>query len=236
MAGFPPKDQRSQILLMLTVAAGVVGWSLWQDMPLPPLKVVGWATLRDSITATQVQLDTIEARLARVRQDVRRGAGDELDTRLAQYRSSLGLMRQLVPTSSEVADLLDDVSSRAKMRGTTLAEFNMQPTESGAPFDTKRGRIRVTGTFDQVGELLTDIASLPRIVVPYDVTLQHVTGAVSDTARSRGLLEASFGIRTYVRPVPAAGAPTAAAAPAAPAAPSAAPSPRAQPQGGGGRE
>lgn len=231
MAGFPPKDQRSQILLMLTVAAGVVGWSLWQDMPLPPLKVVGWATLRDSIVATRLQLDTLDAQLARVKQDVRRGAVGELDTRLAQYRTSLNLMRQLVPTSSEVANLVDDLSSRAKVRGATLAEINMQANESGAPFDTKRGRIRVIGTYDQIGELLADVASLPRIVVPYDVTLERATGAAADSSRGRGLLAGSFMIRTFVRSAPAGAA---AAGPVA--APAAAPAPGAQPQGGGNRE
>lgn len=218
-----PQDQRGQILLMLTVAAAVAGWVFWQGNPIPP-KVMGWAEMGDSTREMTVLADSIEERVNRVKRDMRLGQVADLDARLAQYRSSLEMTRQLVPTTSEVADLLDDVSTRTRVRGTTIREFNMQAPESSMPFDKKRGRIRLSGTYDQIAETLSDIASLSRIVAPYDLTLQPITGMGADSLQMQGQLDATFMILTYIRTVPG-GAP-AAAQPAAAEAPAAAPAPR----------
>jgi type IV pilus assembly protein PilO len=113
---------------------------------------------------------------------VAQGTVSAMERRLAQYQASLALMRQLVPSSSEVPNLLDDIASRAKMRGATFAGFTPQAVQSGSPFDTQRYRLTAAGQYDQVAEFLTDIASLPRIVVPYDVHFQRVQGSVADTA------------------------------------------------------
>jgi len=59
----------------------------------------------------------------------------------------------------------------------------------------------VYGHYDQLGEYLADVASLPRIVVPQDVTLSSAPPATAkllgDTAGA--LLLAEFTIRTFVK-------------------------------------
>src|SRR2546425_308216 len=74
----------------------------------------------------------------------------------------------------------------------------------------------INGHYDQVGEYLADIASLPRIIVPQDVALSAASPAaqklLGDTAGA--LLLAEFSIRTFVKsaappPPRAAGAPRA---------------------------
>jgi Tfp pilus assembly protein PilO len=206
-----PQDRRGQILLMLTVAAAVAAWVVWQGNPIPP-KLMGWAEMRDSIKeADSVALD-LEQKVAKVKRDVRMGTDMELDARLERYRASLALIRQLVPTTTQVADLLDGVSTRARVRGTAIAEFNMQPPESSFPYDKVRGRVRLTGTFDQIAETLADIGSLDQVVAPYDLEIQPVaSGGGADTTRQRGLLDARFMILTYVRVAPNAVVPGAAA-------------------------
>jgi Tfp pilus assembly protein PilO len=64
------------------------------------------------------------------------------------------------------------------------------------------------GRYDQIGEMLSDIGSLPRIMVPYDVRLSP---ASSEARRVFGdttgtLLEVSFQLRTYVKAPPGAAA------------------------------
>jgi len=59
----------------------------------------------------------------------------------------------------------------------------------------------VSGQFDQVAEFLTDIASLPRIIVPYDVHLARVQGP-ADTTQTAAQLQATFAIRTFVKQMP----------------------------------
>ena len=127
---------------------------------------------------------------------------DDLRRRLDNYRVSLELMRRLVPERNEVPNLLDAISTRARIRGVTLS--NVAPlsvTPGPAPFETHLYQISVLGHYDPIGEFLADIASLERIIVPYDLRLAE---APDQSARALGdstggMLEAKFQIRTYVK-------------------------------------
>jgi len=212
-----PKDRRGQILLLLTIAAVTTLYVLWQGFA--PVGIDGMTQYNLRRDSLQVRIDTLESRVRRAQVVVRSGTTQQQTERLALYRSTLELMRQLVPSSGEVPNLLDDITSRAKIRGATVAEFNPQPAQSGTPFDVMHERFTVNGRFDQVSEFLTDIASLPRIVVPYDVRLERLTGPAADTTQRVTLLRASFQIRTYVKSVVAAlpgGTPPPATTPAPP--------------------
>jgi type IV pilus assembly protein PilO len=99
--------------------------------------------------------------------------------------------------------LIDDISTKAKVRGVTLGKIQPLSPEPGSPFVTYRYRLEVYGHYDQIGEYLADIASLPRIVVPQDVRLSAATPAaqklLGDTLGA--LLLAEFSIRTFVKSV-----------------------------------
>jgi type IV pilus assembly protein PilO len=200
MAAFPPQDRRSQMELLAAVVAVVVGYFGYAGFSMVGL--TGYKPLglhRDSL---RTEIDSITAAVTRAKRDVAGGALDKLDQRLAEFTSSLGLMRQLVPAKSEVPNLLDDITSRAKMRGTTFAGFQPQAVESNTPYDVQRYRLTVAGQYDQVAEFLTDIASLPRIIVPYDIHLLRVQGPAADTSRGTSQLQATFAIRTFVKQMP----------------------------------
>src|SRR5204863_186157 len=95
----------------------------------------------------------------------------------------------------------DDISTKAKVRGVTIGRIEPFAPETGSPFDTYRYRLEIIGHYDQLGEFLSDIASLPRIIVPQDVLLkpaqQQAQRLLGDTLGS--LLEAQFQIRTFVK-------------------------------------
>ncbi len=212
MAAFPPQDKRSQIMLLLIVVAlvvGYLGYAGFATVGLTGFKPLGLQ--RDSM---QKRIDTLTAQVAAIKKEVASGDIAKLDQRLAEFASTLAQVRLLVPLRSEVPNLLDDISSRAKMRGTIFAGFTPQTTESGTPFDTQRYRVAAAGQYDQIAEFLTDIASLPRIIVPYDLHLAVVQGPLSDSTRTISLLQAAFVIKTFVKEIPDT---TAAARPAAPA-------------------
>ena len=99
--------------------------------------------------------------------------------------------------------------SRSKIRGVTLSQVVPLPVEPGpAPFDTYKYNMSVIGHYDQIGQFLADVASLQRIIVPYDLSVDHgqpsgAAKALSDTSGS--LLEAKFQVRTYVKSASAEG-------------------------------
>ena len=211
MAAFPPQDRRGQIELLAAVVALVLGYFGYAGLSMAGL--TGYKPLGLQRDSLRTEIDSINARVTRAKRDVAGGALEKLDQRLAEFTGNLALMRQLVPAKSEVPNLLDDITSRAKMRGTTFAGFTPQAVESNSPYDIQRYRLNVSGQYDDIAEFLTDISSLPRIIVPYDLHLQRVQGPAADTSQGARTLQATFAIRTYVKQVP-----DTTAAPAAPAA------------------
>jgi type IV pilus assembly protein PilO len=202
VAAFPPADRRGQLLLVFSIVAAASLYFAYSGTPVGGVPGVSQlAKTRDSL---QHQIDSLSGEIETVQRLIRQGAVAQLDRRLNEYRATLDLMRQLVPAGEEIPNLLDDISSRAKVRGANISVFVPAALESGSPFDTKRARLTATGQFDQIGEFLSDIASLPRIIVPYDLKLERHASPAADPARNRTgtVLTASFQIRTYVKPPP----------------------------------
>ena len=209
-----PQDRRGQILLVMTILAAALIYFAYAGPPVGGMP--GWSGLGATRDSLQNRIDSLDNQVKAAQRIVRQGTVAQLERRLAEYRATLDLMRQLVPNGEEIPNLLDDISSRAKVRGAEVVNFQPSNLESGAPFDTKRARLIVQGQYDQIGEFLADIASLPRIIVPYDIKIDRVTGPTTDSVRQRQgtLLQASFQIRTYVKPQSVDTLPT--TAPAAP--------------------
>jgi len=151
--------------------------------------------VQDSISTLTAETDSARAQLAE-------GTMEDLRRRLNNYRISLELMRRLVPERNEVPNLLDAITTRARIRGVNLSQVSPLGLTSGpAPFDTQAYQLSVLGHYDQIGEFLADIASLERIIVPLDLKLAQ---APAQSAKALGdstgaMLEAKFLIRTYVK-------------------------------------
>src|SRR6266540_3931436 len=194
-----PTDQRGQIMALLILTALAGGYFFWTKMHTPDIA---------RVTAANKESDSLERIVAAAKADLASGSIEDLRRRVEEYQGSLELMRRLVPERNEVPTLIDDITTRAKVRGVTLGKFSPLSPEPGSPFDTYRYRLEVYGHYDQIGEYLADIASLPRIIVPQDVILSGASPAdqklLADTAGA--LLLAEFSIRTFVK---SAGPPTA---------------------------
>lgn len=187
------------LIILVTLLLGYMGYS---GTGLEMLGISGITQAKDTITARKKTIDSLVALTDSAKKILAQGSVDDLRRRLEGYRSSLELMRRLVPDRNEVANLMDEISTRAKIRGVTVAQFLPMPTEPGpAPFETYRYQYSIMGRYDQLGEFLSDVASLQRIIVPVDLTLSVVDVAkakvLGDSTGS--LLEARFQIRTFVK-------------------------------------
>src|SRR5256714_9973465 len=187
-----PTDQRGQIMLLLVVAALAGGYFFWTKKHKPDIV---------TITADNQESDSLERIVAAAKADLANGSIEDLRRRVEEYQGSLELMRRLVPDRNEVPTLIDDISTKAKVRGVTLGKIQPLAPEPGSPFDTYRYRLEVFGHFDQIGEYLADIASLPRIVVPQDVELSAASPAAQKMlgATLGGPLLAEVSIRPFVK-------------------------------------
>jgi type IV pilus assembly protein PilO len=190
-----PTDQRSQVMMLLTLMALGGGYAFWHFYYDPASQ---------QISTTKVAIDSLRTIVERAKQDLAQGTMEDLRVKVEKYRGMLGVMRRLVPEQNEVPAMIDDISTRAKVRGVTIGRIEPLPVEAGPPFDTYRYRLEIMGHYDQLGEYLSDIASLPRIVVPQDVVLKAASAGaqklLGDTVGA--LLEADFSVRTFVKSSP----------------------------------
>jgi type IV pilus assembly protein PilO len=180
----------------------MVGYVAYTGAIIDIVGIKGLAAGKERIVAVRDTISRFEAATDSAKKELARGSVADVRKRLESYRSNLMLLRRLVPERNEVPNLLDDISTRSKIRGVTLSQVVPQPVEPGpAPFDTYTYNMSVIGKYDQIGQFMADVASLQRIIVPYNLS---VAAANATSAKALGdstgaLLEARFQIRTYVK-------------------------------------
>ena len=188
--------------VLVALLAGVVGYIAYTGAVIDNLGMSGVTARQERVAAMRDTIAQLSAATDSAKKELARGTVEDLRKRLETYRGSLSLLRRLVPERNEVPNLLDDISSRGKIRGVTLSQVVPLPVEAGpVPFNTYKYNMSVIGHYDQIGEFLADVASLQRIIVPYDLMVSaantNAAKALGDTSGS--LLEAKFQIRTYVK-------------------------------------
>jgi len=188
------------VLVMLL--AGLTGYVAYTGTLINSAGMSGLAAREERVVAIRDTIARLEAGTDSAKRELARGTVEDLRKRLDTYRGSLALLRRLVPERNEVPNLLDDISSRGRIRGVTLSQVVPMPVEAGpVPFDTYKYNMSVIGRYDQIGQFLADVASLQRIIVPYDVTLDqaNTTAAKALGDTTGALLEAKFQVRTFVK-------------------------------------
>ncbi|HTO74213.1 MAG TPA: type 4a pilus biogenesis protein PilO [Gemmatimonadales bacterium] len=195
-------EQKQLVPIFLILVAGLVGYAGYTGSVVSAAGIPGIKPTKDSTAALTARIDSINRITDSAKKILASGSVEDLRRKLDSYRASLQLQRRLVPDRNEVPNLLDGISTRARIRGVKVAAYTPMPEESGpAPFNTFRYQMSVVGHYDQIGEFLADIASLDRIIVPIDLTLAPATQASAKLANDStgALLEARFQIRTYVK-------------------------------------
>ena len=187
------------LVAFLAVLAGYVGYT---GAVIDVIGLKGLNARQEQVVAVKDTIARLEAATDSAKRELARGTVEDLRKRLETYRGSLALLRRLVPERNEVPNLLDDISSRGRIRGVTLSQVVPLPVEAGpAPFNTYKYNMSVIGRYDQIGQFLADVASLQRIIVPYDLSLDqagaNAAKALGDTTGA--LLEAKFQVRTFVK-------------------------------------
>jgi type IV pilus assembly protein PilO len=194
-------NEKATPMLMLLLA-GIVGYCAYTGTVIQMIGIQGLAAGKARVVAVRDTITKFEAATDSAKKELARGSVADVRKRLETYRASLLLLRRLVPERNEVPNLLDDISTRSKIRGVTLSQVIPQAVEAGpSPFDTYSYQMSVIGRYDQIGQFLADVASLQRIIVPYNLSVAAANAssakALGDTTGS--LLEAKFQVRTFVK-------------------------------------
>jgi len=100
---------------------------------------------------------------------------------MEEMQRSFGAMLRQLPSKTEVAELLIDISQTGLANGLEFQLFkpaNEIPAEFYAELPIN---IRVLGSYHEFGNFISDVAALPRIV-----TLQEISIRPSSTGRKKG--------------------------------------------------
>jgi type IV pilus assembly protein PilO len=188
--GLLPSNQRDQVMVIVALFAFGAAGIYFQYV---------WSPKNEQLTAIEQHVENLDANNQKAKAELAKGSVNELREQALRYQRNLAIMRQLVPTSNEVPALLEQVSTAARRVGLEIS--GVQPAERvmGEQFDTYRYNIAILADYHALGQFLTNVGSLPRIVAPTNlrVTLP-VNSARKSKVKDEALLEAHFDIQTYV--------------------------------------
>lgn len=115
---------------------------------------------------------------------------DAYKQQLEEMRRSFGTMLKQLPSKTEVADLLVDVSQTGLASG---LEFELFKPDAEIPKDFYAElpiKIRVIGDYHNFGEFISGVAGLPRIVTLHDIDIKP-------TKSDKGPLAMDLTAKTY---------------------------------------
>lgn len=189
----PPLDPRTRKnLLYGAVLLAVVAGFFYLQVYTPRV---------EANRALEDDLAKIQASNSRAR-GLTRGATSPEEA-LELFRRQLAVVEGLIPSSEELPDLLDAISAEAQRSGVEISLI--QPVSATAErYYTRRVYdMAVLGQYHAIGEFLTRVASLPRVVTPTDLRLAPPGRGSAPPAPAGAAppeLEARFSIETYVIP------------------------------------
>lgn len=150
-------------------------------------------------TALQDNVERLEISNAGMRQIVSR-YGPDLQQRLAVYQAHIGQLEDLIPRREDVPVLISQITARAEELGVELAALNPSAEEAGQFYSRQSYELQVLGDYHSIGEYLTAVGSLPRIVRASEMKLN--TDKPAAEPGESPLLRAIFRIETYIVPDP----------------------------------
>lgn len=189
MAGMPT-NQRDQAMLAVAVAAIIGAAAFWNWVYVPK---------NEQLDLTRAHIERLDASNQRAKAIMARGSVAQLQEEATRLQANLDLMRTLIPAGNEVPLLLDQVLGAARRVGLEFSNFAPAATVQGESFDTYRFRMSMQGNYHQIGELLTAIGSLRRVIVPANLSLNASTSREARENRpEERILTATFDMQTFV--------------------------------------
>lgn len=195
----PPLDPQTRRNLLLTgVLIAAAAFGFWSYVYQPR---------KTELAELQTRVDSLQSRNGRARA-LTAGLGEDPEGVLAAYRRQLESVEGLIPSGEELPDLLDAISVEAQRSGVEISLIEPSGASEQGAYTLREYDMAVLGRYHDIGDFLTRVASLPRIVTPKNLTLapaaatrpvgRGTTAAPSPNEPVR--LEARFSIETYVIP------------------------------------
>lgn len=97
---------------------------------------------------------------------------DALKEQMKEMQQSFGDMLRQLPNKTEVAGLIVDISQTGLSAGLEFDLFQPQREQQAEFYSELPINIRVRGNYHQLGEFVSGIAALPRIVTTHNIRIE----------------------------------------------------------------
>ena len=167
-----------QMIVFIVVTALIVlaGWKF------------DWSGQMDTID--QLSKKEVELKQTFEKKQTKAANLEPLKEQMAEMKQSFGDMLRQLPNKTEVDALIIDISQTGLAAGLQFDLFKPGGEQPGEYYVTLPISIQVRGTYHQLGEFVSGIASLPRIVTVHNIRIQRSKGeeltmsAVAQTYRA----------------------------------------------------
>lgn len=149
----------------------------------------------EEVAAMETRLESLELNNNTARAVAGEGSTADLARRLELYQEHMNRLEQLIPMGEEVPELLNMIARRAEATSVQLALMRPEQDVASEFYRRVTYEMGAIGTYHEIGQFLSEVGSLPRIVTPIDLTLRR--GGDGGTE-----LQAGFRIETYILPQP----------------------------------
>ncbi|MEX2572140.1 MAG: type 4a pilus biogenesis protein PilO [Gemmatimonadota bacterium] len=188
MAELNSAQNRQKVMLgvLLVGALGYVGYAY------------AYQPRAEEIASLETRLSGLQLENQTARILTEQDGEDEIERQLARYREQLAQVEALIPSSEELPDLLDAISTEAQRTGVEIALIQPVGATADDYYTRRTYDLAVQGEYHAIGDFLTRIGSLPRIVTPTGLDL---TVREEETRTGNPELEARFSVETYILPL-----------------------------------
>ncbi|PAT35954.1 type 4a pilus biogenesis protein PilO [Vandammella animalimorsus] len=145
-----PIVPRLVVFVFIAAIVAVLLWFLWL------------VNFKDELEAARAQEETLRAEFSK---DYKKAINlDALKKQREQAIQYVNLLEKQLPNKAEMAALLSDINQAGVGRGLQFESFKPGAPQLKDYYAEQPIEIMVTGTYDAIGEFLSDIAHLSRIV------------------------------------------------------------------------
>lgn len=115
---------------------------------------------------------------------------DAYKAQMVEMKESFGTMLRQLPSKNEVPDLLEDITQKGLASGLEFKLFKPNKEVPQEFYAILPITLDVTGSYNSLGEFVSGVAALPRIVTIHDIQL-----SISDKVTRRLSMKAT--VKTY---------------------------------------
>ena len=133
---------------------------------------VYWFIVKDKAPQlSRVQEEEQQLRLTFENKQRKAANYDDYKTQLSQIEQSFGTMLRQLPGETEIPSLIVDISQTGLAAGLQEKLFEPQPEVPRDFYAEKPIKIRLTGGYHEIGNFVSGIAALPRIVTLHNINI-----------------------------------------------------------------